>query len=58
MKYATYKIAAANIYDLYEKYKEWIDFRNQKEYTKTVIVSTNLVQNDSCCCMIITYSYN
>lgn len=57
MKYATHKIAAANIYDLYEEYKEWIDTRNQKKYTKTVIVSTNLVQNESWCCMIITYSY-
>ena len=57
MIYATHKIAAANIYDLYEEYKEWIDTRNQKKYTKTVIVSTNLVQNESWCCMIITYSY-
>lgn len=57
MKYATHKIAAANIYDLYEEYKEWIDTRNQKKYTKTVIVSTNLVQNESWCCLIITYSY-
>lgn len=57
MKYATHKIAAANIYDLYEEYKEWIDTRNQKKYTKTVIVSINLVQNESWYCMIITYSY-
>ena len=56
-KYATHKIAAANIYDLYEEYKEWIDTRNQRKGFKTTIVSTNLVQNDSCCCMIITYSY-
>ena len=57
MKYATHKIAAANVYDLYDEYKKWIDARNQKKYTKTVIVSTNLVHNESCCCMIITYSY-
>ena len=42
-KYATHKIAAANIYDLHEEYKEWIDTRNQRKGFKTTIVSTNLV---------------
>lgn len=57
MKYATRKIAAANIYDLYEEYKEWINIINQRKGFKTIIVSTNLVQNESWCCMIITYYY-
>lgn len=57
MKYVAYKITAANVDDLYEKYKEWINTINQRKGFKTTIVSTNLVQNDSCCCMIITYSY-
>lgn len=56
-KYATRKIAAANIYDMYEEYKEWINAINQRNGFKTTIVSTNLVQNESWCCMIITYSY-
>lgn len=29
MKYATHKIAAANVYDLYDAYKGWINARNQ-----------------------------
>ena len=57
MKYATHKIAAASVYDVYEEYKEWIDKINQKESAKIVIVSTNLVQNSAWSCMIITYSY-
>ena len=57
MIYATHKIAAASVYDVYEEYKEWIDKINQKESAKIVIVSTNLVQNESWCCMIVTYSY-
>ena len=57
MKYATHKIAAASVYDVYEEYKEWIDKINQKESAKIVIVSTNLVQNAAWSCMIITYSY-
>lgn len=56
-KYATRKIAAANIYDLYEEYKEWINTINQRNGFKTTIVSTNIVQNESCYYMIITYSY-
>ena len=56
-KYATRKIAAANIYDMYEEYKEWINAINQRSNFKTTIISTNLVQNESWCCMIITYSY-
>lgn len=57
MIYATHKIAAANVYDLYEEYKEWIDKINQKDSAKIVIVSTNLVQNESWSCMIIPYYY-
>lgn len=57
MMYATHKITAANIYDLYEEYKEWIDVKNQSKYNNYVIISTNLVQNESWCCMIITYYY-
>ena len=57
MIYATRKIAASNIHDLYEEYKEWINTINQRKGFKTTIVSTNLVQNESWCCMIITYSY-
>ena len=57
MIYATHKIAAASVYDVYEEYKEWIDKINQKESAKIVIVSTNLVQNAAWSCMIITYSY-
>lgn len=56
-KYATRKIAAANIYDLYEEYKEWINTINQRNGFKTTIVSTNIVQNESCYYLIITYSY-
>jgi hypothetical protein len=56
-KYATRKIAAANIYDVYEEYKEWINTISQRKGFETTIVSTNLVQNESWCCMIITYSY-
>ena len=58
MKYATHKIAAANIYDLYEEYKEWINAINQRKGFKTTIISTNIIQNESWCCMIITYSYH
>lgn len=57
MKYVAYKITAANVDDLYEKYKGWINAINQRSCSKATIISTNLVQNDSCCCMIITYSY-
>ncbi len=57
MIYATHKIAAASVYDVYEEYKEWIDKINQKESAKIVIVSTNLVQNSAWSLMIITYSY-
>lgn len=57
MKYVAYKITAANVDDLYEKYKGWINARNQMSSFKTTIISTNLVQNESCCCMIITYYY-
>nr|DAQ48510.1 MAG TPA: hypothetical protein [Caudoviricetes sp.]DAT07260.1 MAG TPA: hypothetical protein [Caudoviricetes sp.] len=57
-KYATRKIAAANVYDLYEEYKEWINTINQRTGFKTTIVSTNLVQNESWCCMIVTYYYD
>lgn len=56
-KYVAYKITAVNIDDLYEKYKEWINTINQRKGFKTTIVSTNLVQNESWYCMIITYSY-
>lgn len=56
-KYVAYKITAENVDDLYEKYKEWINTVNQRKGFKTTIVSTNLVQNESWCCMIITYSY-
>ena len=58
MKYVAYKITAANVDDLYEKYKGWINAINQRSSFKTTIVSTNLVQNESYCCMIITYSYD
>ena len=56
-KYVAYKITAVNVDDLYEKYKEWINTINQRKGFKTTIVSTNLVQNESWCCLIITYSY-
>lgn len=56
-KYVAYKITAVNVDDLYEKYKEWINTINQRKGFKTTIVSTNLVQNESWYCMIITYSY-
>ena len=58
MKYVAYKITAANVDDLYEKYKGWINALNQRSIFKVTIVSTNLVQNESYCCMIITYSYD
>ena len=41
-KYVAYKITAANVDDLYEKYKEWINtiiltsFKNIKEYSKSI----------------------
>ena len=57
-KYVAYKITAENVDDLYEKYKEWINTINQRKGFKTTIVSTNLVQNESWYCMIITYSYD
>lgn len=56
-KYATRKIAATNIYDLYEEYKEWVNTINQRTGFKTTIVSINIVQNESCYYLIITYSY-
>ena len=56
-KYVAYKITAANVDDLYEKYKGWINAINQRKGFKTTIVSTNLVQNAAWSCMIITYSY-
>ena len=56
-KYVAYKITAENVDDLYEKYKEWINTINQRKGFKTTIVSTNLVQNESWHCMIVTYSY-
>ena len=56
-KYVAYKITAVNVDDLYEKYKEWVNTINQRKGFKTTIVSTNLVQNESWYCMIITYSY-
>lgn len=45
MKYVAYKITAANVDDLYEKYKGWINAINQRSISKATIVSTNLVQN-------------
>ena len=56
-KYATHKIAAASVYDVYEEYKEWINAINQRKGFKITIVSTNLVQNSAWSIMIITYSY-
>ena len=56
-KYATHKIAAASVYDVYEEYEKWINTINQRKGFKTTIVSTNLVQNAAWSCMIITYSY-
>lgn len=57
MIYATHKIAAANIYDLYEKYKEWIDKINQKDSADINIVSINTIQSKTYHYMIITYYY-
>lgn len=57
MIYATHKIAAASVYDVYEEYKDWIDAINQKDSADIVIVSTNLVQNSAWSCMIITYYF-
>lgn len=36
-KYATHKIAASSIYDLYEEYKEWINTINQKKVLKQLL---------------------
>ena len=57
MKYVAYKITAANVDDLCEKYKGWINAINQRSCSKATIVSTNIVQNETCYYMIITYSY-
>lgn len=57
MIYATQRILASNIVDLYEKYRKWIDIINQKDSADIVIVSVNTLQNESWCCLIVTYYY-
>ena len=57
MIYATHRIKALDVVDLYNKYRDWINTINQRKGFKTTIVSTNLVQNESWYYMIITYSY-
>ena len=57
MIYATQRIMASNIIDLYEKYRNWIDIINQKDSADIVIVSVNTIQNESWSYMIITYYY-
>jgi len=57
MIYATQRLMASNIADLYDKYKNWIDKINSKDSAKIVIVSTNTIQNESWSYMIITYYY-
>ena len=57
MIYATHRIKALDAVELYNKYRDWIDIINQKDSADIVIVSTNLIQNESWFYMIITYSY-
>ena len=57
MIYATHRIMALNAVELYNKYRDWIDIINQKDSADIVIVSTNLIQNESWFYMIITYYF-
>lgn len=57
MIYATQRLMASNAVDLYNKYRDWIDIINQKDSADIVIVSTNLIQNESWFYMIITYYF-
>lgn len=57
MIYATQMIMTSNIVNLYGKYRNWIDKINSKDSAKIVIVSTNTIQSESWCYMIITYYY-
>lgn len=57
MIYATQRLLASNIVDLYEKYRNWIDIVNQKDSADINIISTNTIQSESWWYMIITYYY-
>ena len=57
MIYATHRIKALDVVDLYNKYRDWIDTINQKDSADIVIISTNLIQNESWFYMIITYYF-
>lgn len=57
MIYATHRIFASNVVDLYDKYRDWINTINQKDSADIVIISTNLVQNAAWSYMIITYYF-
>lgn len=57
MIYATHRLMALNVVDLYNKYRDWINIVNQKDSADIVIVSTNIIQSETYYYMIITYYY-
>ena len=57
MIYATHKIHATNIPNLYREYQDWIDSKNQKKSAKIEIVSVNNLQSKLGYYLIITYQY-
>lgn len=57
MIYATHRIMASNMVDLYDKYRDWIDVINQKDSADIVIVSINTIENETWYYMIITYYF-
>lgn len=57
MIYATHRLMASNMVDLYEKYRNWIDTINQKDSADIVIVSINTIENETWYYMIITYYF-
>lgn len=57
MIYATHRLMALNVVDLYNKYRDWIDVINQKDSADINIVSINTIQSETYHYMIITYYY-
>lgn len=57
MIYATHRLIASNAVDLYDKYRDWINTINQKDSADIVIVSNNIIYNESWYYMIITYYF-
>ena len=47
MIYATHRIKALDVVDLYNKYRDWIDIINQKDSADINIVSINTIQSET-----------